>query len=140
MRSKSWPLYDDWCEIFGQSRATGKAYVSHLRETTPPPLFSANINVDSTSNRVRDETQDESQSPSGYAQTGESTDMGKINSGCKRKSPLHPDLMVSIVQNFCDNASNRLGDIAQRIGHDQDLSAARTMIYSAISKMSMFTL
>ncbi|KAL8482104.1 hypothetical protein ACS0TY_028308 [Phlomoides rotata] len=58
MRSKSWPLYDDWCEIFGQSRATSEASVSHLRATTPPPSFSANINVDSTSNRVGDETQD----------------------------------------------------------------------------------
>ncbi|KAL8487724.1 hypothetical protein ACS0TY_023708 [Phlomoides rotata] len=66
--------------------------------------------------------------------------MGKTNSGHKRKSPLHPDPMVSVVQNFCDNASNRLGDIAQRIGHDQDLYAARKMIYSSISKMSMLTL
>ncbi|KAL8548289.1 hypothetical protein ACS0TY_007566 [Phlomoides rotata] len=69
MRSKSWPLYEDWCEIFGQSRATGEASVtvSHLRATTPPPSFSANINVDSASYKVGDETQDESQSPSGYA-------------------------------------------------------------------------
>ncbi|KAL8471310.1 hypothetical protein ACS0TY_028821 [Phlomoides rotata] len=140
MRSKSWHLYDDWCEIFDNSRATGEASVSHLRATTPPPLFSTGMNVDSASNRVGDETQDESQSPSGYAQTGESTDTGKTNSGRKRKSPLQPDPMVYIVQNFCDNASNRLGDIAQRIGHDQDLSAARKMIYSSISKMSMLTL
>ncbi|KAL8519024.1 hypothetical protein ACS0TY_010099 [Phlomoides rotata] len=140
MRSKSWPLYDDWCEIFGNSRATGEASVSHLRATTPPPLFSTGMNVDSASNRVGDETQDESQSPSGYAQTGESTDTGKTNSGRKRKSPLQPDPMVCVVQNFCDNASNRLGDIAQRIGHDQDMSAARKMIYSLISKMSMLTL
>ncbi|KAL8515785.1 hypothetical protein ACS0TY_014468 [Phlomoides rotata] len=140
MRSKSWPLYDDWCEIFDNSRATGEASVSHLRTTTPLPLFSTGMNVDSVSNRVGDETQDESQSPSGYAQTGESTDTGKTNSGRKRKSPLQPDLMVYVVQNFCDNASNRLGDIAQRIGHDQDLSAARKMIYSSISKMSMLTL
>ncbi|KAL8503400.1 hypothetical protein ACS0TY_022222 [Phlomoides rotata] len=34
MTSKSWPLYEDWCEIFGQSRATGEASVSHLRVTT----------------------------------------------------------------------------------------------------------
>ncbi|KAL8519021.1 hypothetical protein ACS0TY_010098 [Phlomoides rotata] len=88
------------------------------------------MNVDSASNRVGDETQDES----------ESTDTGKMNSGRKRKSPLQPDPMVCVVQNFCDNASNRLGDIAQRIGHGQDMSAARKMIYSSISKMSILTL
>ncbi|KAL8501910.1 hypothetical protein ACS0TY_021143 [Phlomoides rotata] len=122
------------------SLATGEALVSHLRATTPPPLFSTGMNVDSASNRVGDKTQDESQSPSGYAQIGESTDTGKTNSRRKRKSPLQPDPMVCVVQNFCDNASNRLGDIAQIIGHDQDLPAARKMIYSSISKMSMLTL
>ncbi|KAL8495950.1 hypothetical protein ACS0TY_019901 [Phlomoides rotata] len=141
MRSKSWPLYDDWCEIFDNSRATGEASVSHVRATTPPPpLFRVGINVDSASNRVGDETQDESESPNGYAQTGESTGTDKMNNGRKRKSPLQSDPMVCVIQNFCDNASNRLGDIAQRIGHDQDLSAARKMIYSSISKMSMLTL
>ncbi|KAL8503401.1 hypothetical protein ACS0TY_022223 [Phlomoides rotata] len=66
--------------------------------------------------------------------------MGKINSGRKKKSSLHSDPMVSVVQNFYDNASNRLGDIAQRIGHDQDMSAVRKMIYSSICKMNMLTL
>ncbi|KAL8514499.1 hypothetical protein ACS0TY_013563 [Phlomoides rotata] len=106
-------------------------------------LKNTGVGLDSTTKMI--EATDEQwdafmKSPSGYAQTGESTDMGKTNSGCKRKSPLHPDPMVSIVQNFCDNASNRLGDIAQRIGHDQDLFAAMKMIYSSISKMSMLTL
>ncbi|KAL8501873.1 hypothetical protein ACS0TY_021112 [Phlomoides rotata] len=103
MRSKSWPLYEDWCEIFDQSRAIGEAG-------------------------------DESESPSGHAQTGESNDMGKTSSGRKRKTPLPADPMVCVIQNFCDTASNRLGEIAQRIGHDQDMSTARKMIYSSVSK------
>ncbi|KAL8482099.1 hypothetical protein ACS0TY_028303 [Phlomoides rotata] len=67
-------------------------------------------------------------------------DMGKTSNGRKRKSSLHPDPMVSVVQNLCDNVSNRLGDIAQRIGHDKDMSATRKMIYSSIPKMNMLTL
>ncbi|KAL8501874.1 hypothetical protein ACS0TY_021113 [Phlomoides rotata] len=109
-------MKEDWCEIFDQSRATGEVGVSHLRATTPPPSFSANIDVDEASNKVGDETQDESESPSGHAQTGESNDMGKTSSGRK------------------------LGEIAQRIGHDQNMSTARKMIYSLVSKMNMLTL
>ncbi|KAL8528470.1 hypothetical protein ACS0TY_006048 [Phlomoides rotata] len=30
MRHKSWPLYAAWCEIFGQSRATGDSAQSHM--------------------------------------------------------------------------------------------------------------
>ncbi|KAL8555755.1 hypothetical protein ACS0TY_003535 [Phlomoides rotata] len=140
MRSMSWPLYEDLCEIFGQSRATGEAGVSHLRATTPPPSFSANIDMDEASNKVGDETQDESESPSGHAQTGESNDMGKMSSGRKRKTPLPADPMVCVVQNLCDTASNRVGEISKRIGHDQDMSTARKMIYSSVSKMNMLTL
>ncbi|KAL8535761.1 hypothetical protein ACS0TY_011414 [Phlomoides rotata] len=108
MRRKSWPLYEDWCEILGQSRATGEAT-------------------------------DESQSPSGFAQTGDSND-GEDKQWTQKKAPLNSDLMVSVVQNFCDNASNRLCEIAQTIGYDQDMSAARKMIYSSVSKMNTLTL
>ncbi|KAL8542872.1 hypothetical protein ACS0TY_003672 [Phlomoides rotata] len=71
MRHKSWPMYEDWCEIFGYSRATGDGAESH---------------------------------------------------------------------NFCDGASSRLGEIAQRIGHDHDMSSTRKLIYSSVSKMNMLTL
>ncbi|KAL8473220.1 hypothetical protein ACS0TY_030157 [Phlomoides rotata] len=86
MRSKSWPLYDDWCGIFDQSRVIGETAESHLRATTPPPSFSANIDVDDASFKVGDEKQDESKAHIGCAQTGESTYMGKTSSGRKRKS------------------------------------------------------
>ncbi|KAL8494052.1 hypothetical protein ACS0TY_025017 [Phlomoides rotata] len=140
MRHKSWPLYEDWCEIFGQTRATGEGAESHARATTPPPSLSTNIEVDNGSYKPVDENQDEIQSPIGYAQTGESSEMGKTSSGRKRKMPITPDPMVNVVQNFCDNASSRLGEIAQRIGHEQDISAARKMIYSSVTEMNMFTL
>ncbi|KAL8473221.1 hypothetical protein ACS0TY_030158 [Phlomoides rotata] len=48
--------------------------------------------------------------------------------------------MVSVFQNLCDNTLNRLGETAQRIGHDQDMAAARKMIYTSVSKMNMLTL
>ncbi|KAL8474891.1 hypothetical protein ACS0TY_031344 [Phlomoides rotata] len=38
MRHKSWPLYEDWCKIFGQSRAMGQGAESHVNVTTPPLL------------------------------------------------------------------------------------------------------
>ncbi|KAL8534539.1 hypothetical protein ACS0TY_010522 [Phlomoides rotata] len=37
MKHKSWPLYDDWCEIFGYSRATGQGTEDHVTAHTPPP-------------------------------------------------------------------------------------------------------
>ncbi|KAL8540520.1 hypothetical protein ACS0TY_001955 [Phlomoides rotata] len=109
MRHKSWPLYDD-C---------------------------ANMGTEYGSNKVNDEKEDESESPGDYGNTGESSGLGKTSSGRKRKAPTTPDPFVGVVQKFCESASSRLGDIAQRIGHDQDMSLARKQIYSSISTMNI---
>ncbi|KAL8483598.1 hypothetical protein ACS0TY_026326 [Phlomoides rotata] len=92
MRHKSCPLYDDWCEIFGYSRAPSQCTEDHT------------------------------------------------SSGRKRKAPTTPDPFVSVVQNLCEGALSRLGDIAQRIGYDQDMLLARKQIYSSISTMHILTL
>ncbi|KAL8488233.1 hypothetical protein ACS0TY_024497 [Phlomoides rotata] len=46
MRHKSWPLYKDWCEIFGQSRATGEGAESYANADTPPPSYSPAFEAD----------------------------------------------------------------------------------------------
>ncbi|KAL8480991.1 hypothetical protein ACS0TY_027506 [Phlomoides rotata] len=140
MKHKSWSLYEDWCEIFGQSRATDEGAESHANADTPPPSYKAAFEADYGFDKVVDEKQGESQTPSGYAVTGESSDMAKTGSGRKQKTPSILNLMVNVVQNFCEHASTRLGDIAQRIGHEQDISAVRKMIYSSVTQMNMLTL
>ncbi|KAL8508289.1 hypothetical protein ACS0TY_018760 [Phlomoides rotata] len=77
MRHKSWPLYEDWCEIFGQSKATGEGAESHVKADTPPPSYSAAFEADMGFDKMVDENQGESQTPSGYAVTGESSDVAK---------------------------------------------------------------
>ncbi|KAL8478167.1 hypothetical protein ACS0TY_030161 [Phlomoides rotata] len=140
MRHKSWPMYEDWCKIFGCSRATGEGAESHVNINTPHPSVNKNVDLDEELNRVNDETMDESQSPTVNVQTGEYTETGRTSSGRKRKAPTTSDPFVDVVQNFYDGASSRLGEIAQRIGHDHDMSSARKLIYSSVSKMNMLTL
>ncbi|KAL8457799.1 hypothetical protein ACS0TY_035610 [Phlomoides rotata] len=80
---KYWPLYEDWSEIFGQSRATSEGAESHANADTPPPSYNAAFEADYGFDKVVDENQAESQSHSGYAVTGESSDMAKTSSGRK---------------------------------------------------------
>ncbi|KAL8486995.1 hypothetical protein ACS0TY_023624 [Phlomoides rotata] len=103
MRHKSWPLYADWCEIFGQSRATGGL------------MLRMSVKV-----KLRD--------GKNYKQWSE------------MQVALTSDPFVDVVHNFCNTTSDRLGEIAQRIGHDQDMSTARKSIYSSVSKMDTLTL
>ncbi|KAL8513994.1 hypothetical protein ACS0TY_013200 [Phlomoides rotata] len=135
MRHKSWPLYADWCEIFGQSRATGYSAQSHLNARMPPPSSSAPTDVGEGTFRVNAENV-------GDSQTGENDqEMGKTSSSDrKHKLSSTSDPFVNVVHNFCNTASDRLGKIAQRIGHDQDMSTSRKNIYSSVSKMDTLTL
>ncbi|KAL8475922.1 hypothetical protein ACS0TY_028543 [Phlomoides rotata] len=123
MRHKSWPLYADWCEIFGQSRVTGDSAQSHLNARMPPPGSSAPTDVGEGSFRVNAENVGKSETPVGDSQTGENVqETGKTaSSDRKRKLSSTSDPFVNVVHNFCNTASDRLGEIAQRIGHDQDI-------------------
>ncbi|KAL8480114.1 hypothetical protein ACS0TY_026880 [Phlomoides rotata] len=142
MRHKYWPLYADWCEIFGQSRATKGSDQSHLNARMPPPGSSAPTDQGEGSFRVNAENVGESETLVGDSHTGEDEqETGKTaSSGRKRKLSSTSDPFVDIVHNFCNTASDRLGEIAQRIGHDQDMSTTRKTIYSSVSKMDTLTL
>ncbi|KAL8505855.1 hypothetical protein ACS0TY_016905 [Phlomoides rotata] len=75
-------IEEQW-EGFMKSRATGQFAQSYVNARTPPPSFSTVVDVEEGSNRVIDENVGESESPTGYVQTGECREMGKISSGRK---------------------------------------------------------
>ncbi|KAL8458193.1 hypothetical protein ACS0TY_035911 [Phlomoides rotata] len=142
MRHNSWPLYADWCEIFSQSRATGESTQSHLNAIMPPQNTSAPTDVGEGSYMVNDENVGESETHIANSQTGEyDQEMGKTAiSDRKRKFSSTSDPFVNVVHKLCNTTSDRLGEIAQRIGYDQDMSTARKNIYSSVSKMDTLTL
>lgn len=134
MKFKSWPLYDDWCEIFGISRATGEGASDFLNASTPPTDYNLDVDADDVSTRVNEEIEDESQTATANTQ-GESSEMGAR----KRRRRTTPDPFISVMQSFCDTATARLGDIAQRIGFEQDIASSRREIYKSVSAMTMIT-
>ncbi|KAL8544372.1 hypothetical protein ACS0TY_004784 [Phlomoides rotata] len=108
----------------------------------PPSGSSAPTDVREGSFRVNAENVGESETPVGNFQSGEDDqETGKTaSSGRKRKFSSTSDPFVDVVHNFCNTASDRLSEIAQRISHDQDMSTARKNIYSYVSKMDTLTL
>lgn len=137
MKHKLWPLYDDWCEIFGVSRAMGEGASDFFNPGIPPNDDNPDVDGDDVSTRVNEENQGESQTPTGGAQS--SSEMGKTSSGSKRKSRTNLDPFMTVMQGFCDTATARLGEIVQRIGFEQDISTKRCEIYNSVSAMTMIT-
>ncbi|KAG8369809.1 hypothetical protein BUALT_Bualt14G0052400 [Buddleja alternifolia] len=69
-----------------------------------------------------------------------SSTSGKKSKGKKRKSMDGQDPMYQLMGTFCQNTDVRLGEIAQRIGYDYDVSKARKEIYGVVGKIEGLSL
>ncbi|KAG8380632.1 hypothetical protein BUALT_Bualt06G0035900 [Buddleja alternifolia] len=142
MRHKSWPLFDDWCEIFRKDRAIGENAESFddvakelennekgKKKMTPneatgdhtPPL----------KNRDFEEVQ------SMFVSCGDASAKEKNNSS-KGKRKLIDDgdaEYMSMIGVFYENTDKRLGDIAMRIGFEQDASRSRKAVFEALAEI-----
>ncbi|KAK6130956.1 hypothetical protein DH2020_035304 [Rehmannia glutinosa] len=140
MRYKSWPMYKEWCDIFGKDRATGEnAEVFHdviqeilnggqpndaRREPEQIPVTPNSQFQPDTTSEVR----------------GESSTTNKNNRNKKRKTnDAMEDRFLDLMASFCEKANNRLGDLAQRIGFDQDTRQQLKVVFDALSEMSFLS-
>ncbi|KAG8363844.1 hypothetical protein BUALT_Bualt19G0064700 [Buddleja alternifolia] len=124
MRYKSWPYYADWVEVFG---GTDTIHVEKQNEEDLEHQFEG-------LGGFADETETMSACP-----TNSSTS-GKRSKGKKRKSMDGQDPMYQLMGTFCQNTDVRLGEIAQRIGYDYDVSKARKEIYGVVGKIEGLSL
>ncbi|KAG8364693.1 hypothetical protein BUALT_Bualt18G0025000 [Buddleja alternifolia] len=112
MRHKSWPLFDDWKKKTTLNEATG--------DHTPP-----------FKNRDWDEAQ------SMFVSCGVASASTKYNSS-KGKRKLVDDgdaEYMSMMGVFCENKDKQLGDIAMRIGFEQDASRSRKAVFEALAEI-----
>ncbi|KAH6793594.1 hypothetical protein C2S52_004071 [Perilla frutescens var. hirtella] len=140
MRYKSWPYYHDWCEIFGKDRATGEQAedvmdaVNELFSATKNKEKEVIVDIDLLPHDVNDEIKPDST----YQPVGNDTD--KKNGGKKRKLADGSEGLYELLGSFCQNTETRLGDIARRIGYEQDVSAARKEVFEVVGKIGGLTL
>lgn len=142
MRYKSWPYYHDWCEIFGKDRATGEQAedvmdaVNELfnksKDTENEKEVTDDIHI------LSDDFEDAMKENSTYKSVNNDTD--KRSGGKKRKSTDENEGLCDLLGNFCRSTETRLGDIARRIGYEQDVSAARKEVFEAVGKIGGLTL
>ncbi|GFP98739.1 hypothetical protein PHJA_002017800 [Phtheirospermum japonicum] len=141
MRYKSWPFFKDWCDIFGKDRATGEnaqglvdavnevlnnGQTDHLNGTPAPSI----------DHMTRSETVEIS-----TGQEAESSATGKDRKGKKRKAvDSLQERFVALMESFFAKTDGRLGEMAMRIGFQQDVKLQRKAVFDALSQMHFLSI
>ncbi|KAG8388605.1 hypothetical protein BUALT_Bualt02G0142900 [Buddleja alternifolia] len=133
MSYKSWPLYNDWEEIFGKDRATGEN-VEGFPDVVQQMLNENNNVVGGDYVPTFDNEQiDEVQSMS-FSQANTS---GSSKSEKRKRKVVdeNDDRFIDLMSSFCDNTDEKLGAISRRIGFEHDSSLSRKSVFETIGQV-----
>lgn len=142
LKDKSWPLYDDWLQIWGKDRANGENAEDILDAIKELELESASktqdnntgdyyvnldeiFGADNAADNAADKSDCQSQPPEQIAK----------NKGKKRKASDGIDSICSVLAEMSRNTSARLDILASRIGYDHDLAKARKEVFEKLGNI-----
>lgn len=138
MRYKSWPFYEDWCQIYGSDIHIERENIEDLADADQE------IKTDTGTDKGK-----EMAAEIGYPEAEGIDDENELSvchsqdSGTEKKQPSKKrkvssnssDALVEAVAVFCETVNSRLDEIAERRGHEHDVSNARKEVFSALSNI-----
>ncbi|GFP87212.1 hypothetical protein PHJA_000864900 [Phtheirospermum japonicum] len=136
MRFKSWPLYGDWCEIFGKDRATSENTqgfadvvneVLHPQQPNmgnegPPTPVSGSPTIECKTNIRK------------HLESSLTARKGK-HKKIFANDPFE-ERVYQLIKGFCEKIDTHLGVLAQCIGYQQDAKKQQKYVFDALSTMS----
>ncbi|KAG6420754.1 hypothetical protein SASPL_117292 [Salvia splendens] len=140
MRFKSWPLFDEWKEIFGKDRATRSSGVrSHLNVGNGSQEAEFEASADGHSGTNTDNTTSSQGMPVNTMGSGEMPDQSTGDSN-KRKLVDRADALLELLAKGQDETNARLDKLAGRIGFEFDASKARKKVFGMLGNIQGITL
>ncbi|GER39242.1 integrase-type DNA-binding superfamily protein [Striga asiatica] len=144
MRYKSWPFYADWLEVFGKDRATGEGAMGFADAVTgvlhnnsepiPPPTTPQDVPTYSFDPLHQIPMECSS------TQVGETSASSKGKRQMKRKRGVEvEDQIVGLLSSLCENAADRLTEMAKGAGFQHAAKEQRMAVYEALSKIPHLT-
>ncbi|KAG6430085.1 hypothetical protein SASPL_108146 [Salvia splendens] len=153
MRNKSWPMLNDWKEIFGKDRAEGLKGMDTGEAVHK--IYGSKVNVGDSSAKSSPITLEElfpdEVFPSGVLpeMVDESTStpaLVRANSRVQSKAPKKRktedkmDSVLELMTRIHEDTNERLKDISTRIGYEFDLSTKRTEVFNQLKGMPGLTI
>ncbi|XP_073295954.1 uncharacterized protein [Primulina huaijiensis] len=143
MRYKSWPYFNDWCEILGNDRATGERYVGFtasvqavLNMSTNPPLQMDPPQMDTIMENILHGIEEAAESISATNHPSINDFGSKKVSGKKRKRQSQgEDLFVDVINNFTEKLVEKLSELGHRGGRDDGKSNGNKKVFDALGRI-----
>lgn len=126
MRNKSWPLYDEWKEIFGKDRANGEN-AEDVRDTFYDILREGNVHEDETGGDYHvnlDSLYTDEGASESVSQHSKKDESPKHRSR-KRKERDDNSRLCDVLEEMGRSTNARLDYLASRIGYECDLGKAK---------------
>ncbi|XP_073152220.1 uncharacterized protein At2g29880-like [Henckelia pumila] len=141
MRYKSWPFYDDWCEIFGKDRATGhnaEGFVDAVQDVLNQTQTSNENDIDIGLNDIPcSEIEDDMNPRSTRKLTGESSNK---KTSKKRKITDDSDNLNEVMGQFSEKTDARLGKITKCLMNAFDNTEATNDVFQVLDCFEWLTM
>ncbi|XP_073028029.1 uncharacterized protein [Primulina eburnea] len=138
MRHKQWTHYHDWCEIFGNDRATGE------RATNFENALNEVLNIDNDictaawlsethafdTFGATEDSKSETQTPSSKNKECETSKPKK-----RKKTTDEEHTIVAAIKNLADVTKNTMEDLIKRLASEDKLSDAQDHVLNALDEM-----
>lgn len=157
MRNKSWPLLNDWKEIFGKDRAEGARSVDLANAV--PKIYDPNVHLNDDSDKsspmtlndlfpdqcfpVGDLPEMVAESTSVPVETAPKVH-NKKNKKRKAEDKMEKldklDNVLNLMNRIHEDTNERLKEISNRIGYEFDLSTKRAEVFNQLKGMLGLTI
>ncbi|XP_073127458.1 uncharacterized protein [Henckelia pumila] len=141
-RYKTWPYYPDWCEIFGNDRATGEnaeSFTDALQgvlNMTDEIVADEQIEI----NHVFPAFEDASESMSVSKPTSINPSTSKSKGTKKRKkSSDDEELFIEAINNFTEMSRSTMTEFVKRIGVEYDAVNATKDVFDVLEAITELT-
>ncbi|KZV27328.1 hypothetical protein F511_02437 [Dorcoceras hygrometricum] len=142
MRHKQWTYYPDWCEIFGNDRATGEHSqtfenalkdVLNLQDDVPNECHFGDAFGSNTSHG-EDDSISETNTPS-------SKPTAATNSNKRKRKQVNEvdEAIVAAINNLADITKETMNDLVKQIAGPENLSDAQDLVLAALQGMNELT-
>ncbi|XP_057801115.1 uncharacterized protein LOC131016440 [Salvia miltiorrhiza] len=134
MRYKSWPMFEDWKEVFGKDRATGEHAEDlldalndmqrreNMNELTPESEYHVNLDGITTTEMI-----DES-----VGQSSQETAVGPTGSRKRKPNRDEMSAVCEVLREINRTTAERLANLANRIGYEFDIGKARQEVFEQL--------
>ncbi|XP_073153626.1 uncharacterized protein [Henckelia pumila] len=141
-RYKTWPYYPDWCEIFGNDRATGENAESFadalqgILNMTDEIVADEQIEINNVFPAFEDAS--ESMSVSKPASINHSTSKSK-GTKKRKKSSDDEELFIEAINNFTEMSRSTMTEFVKRIGVEYDAVNATKDVFDVLEAITELT-